>query len=184
MDRIELCHGIAKGIEHLHSLDIVHSEINAQHLLVDIANDSKVMRVAVTDYALQSMMSQTERDAHRSNAGVVQFLAPECFADSHGETSPPTTKESDIYALGITMWEVITGQEPYGDMAPVDTAVHVKVKGRRPQSFAHIPEQIQNLMRKCWHKEREQRPTADVVVAELTKYIESERAEAQKAVSE
>ena len=126
------------------------------------------------------MLSERELDAHRSTSGVVQFLAPECFRDPQADESapsPPTTKESDIYALGITMWEVITGQEPYGDLAPVETAVHVLVKERRPQSFAFIPEKIQNLMRRCWHKEREKRPTADMVVIELTQFIESEREE-------
>jgi len=133
-----------------------------------------MMRVAVTDYALQIMLTKSELVIHRSAAAVVPYLAPECFPDPQAEDSAPcrpTTKESDIYALGITMWEVIIGQEPYRDLAIEEAAVHVLVKERRPQSFAFIPEKIQNLMRRCWHKEKEKRPSAAVVVAELTEFI-------------
>ena len=191
LDRIEISLQAAKGIQHLHSLNIIHSEINCQNLLMeftDIHNDNDKneeysrntntrngnsidhIRVVVTDYALQQMLTNHELEQYRSSLGPLKWMAPECI-----ENGSCSTLQSDIYAFGITMWEIITGQEPYPDVDPVDTAIHVLVKERRPQSYAFIPEQVQNLMKICWHKDKDKRPNADTVVKTLTEFVQLER---------
>eukprot|EP01083_Nonionella_stella_P076306 207879_1 len=173
LDRILIAFQAAKGLQHLHKLDIIHSEINCQNLLMEIVNldGEESIRVVVTDYALQNILSGDELETYRSSLGPLKWMAPECIENG----SSPSTKESDIYAFGITMWEIITGQEPYPDVDPVDTAIHVLVKERRPQSYAFIPEKIQNLMKICWHKHPKKRPDADKIVQILDQFITTER---------
>jgi len=184
LDRIEIALMAAKGLQHLHNLEIIHSEINCQNLLMEIKhgnqnNDEELsrntnsnvdqIRVVVTDYSLQQMLNDNELEQYRSTLGPLKWMAPECI-----ENGSSSTYQSDIYAFGITMWEIITGQEPYPDVDPVDTAIHVLVKERRPQSYAFIPEKIQNLMKICWHKDKEMRPNADKVVQTLSEFIQTE----------
>eukprot|EP00483_Globobulimina_turgida_P005514 UN05524 len=130
------------------------------------------IRVVITDYAIQQILSGDELETYRSSLGPLKWMAPELIENSNCKTS----FESDIYAFGITMWEIITGQEPYyPDVDPVDVAIHVLVKERRPQSYAFIPEKIQNLMKLCWHKNCEERPKASQVVEKLSQFIQIER---------
>ena len=186
LDRIEIAYQAAKGIQHLHQLTLIHSEINCQNLLMEFRNnnddnnnnnnnnikDNNIgnIRVVITDYALQQMLNENELETYRSTLGPLKWMAPECI-----ENNSSSTFQSDIYAFGITMWEIITGQEPYPDVDPVDTAIHVLVKERRPQSYAFIPEKIQNLMKQCWHKDKDKRPNADKVVQTLRDFIQTER---------
>ena len=170
LDRIEIALQAAKGIKHLHSLGIIHCEITCQNLMMEFVDGNvKNVRVAVTDYAQQQMLSDDELETYRSSLGPLKWMAPECIENGDA------TFESDIYSFSITMWEIITGQEPYPDVEAVDTAIHVLVKGRRPQSYAFIPEKIQNLLKIMWHKKPEQRPDAVKVVANLTEFVDVER---------
>eukprot|EP01083_Nonionella_stella_P055335 145990_1 len=73
------------------------------------------------------------------------------------------------------MWEIVTGKEPYPNVDPMDAAIHVLVHEKRPQSYAFIPEKIQNLMNICWHKHPKKRPDADKIVQILDEFITIER---------
>ncbi len=93
-------------------------------------------------------------------------MAPEAISDFKFSV------KSDVYAFGITLWELLTGQDPYPDFEPVNTAVEVLVKQRRPQLYDFIPVQIQKLMKKCWHSDPAKRPAMDDVCKSLKQFID------------
>eukprot|EP00483_Globobulimina_turgida_P004090 UN04098 len=163
-------------MDHLHKLGIIHSEIMCNNLLMEFMGNKKTfivsdIRVVVTDYALQQMLTDDGLETYRSSLGPLKWMAPELI-DNHNNN---TSFESDIYAFGITIWEILTGNEPYPDTKAVDAAIQVLIKKRRPQQYAFIPEPIQNLMVKCWNTDISQRPKANQVVNELDKYIQDQK---------
>merc|ERR1712129_466165 len=89
---------------------------------------------------------------------------------------------SDIYSFGITIWEIMTGQQPFADVEPIEVAIHVSVMGRRPECYGSIPQKVQNLLKKMWHKEPMQRPNAEQIVEALLDIADAERKSKRRSI--
>ena len=85
------------------------------------------------------------------------------------------SKQTDVYSFGITIWELLTGQDPYPDVDPVSTAVEVLVKGRRPKLADYMPKAIQKLMEACWQEDPEKRPKFQEIINILETFINEAR---------
>ena len=86
--------------------------------------------------------------------GVIPYLAPEVLSRK------PYTKESDIYSFGMIMWEHTTGKKPFHDR-PHDHYLMIDIlNGERPQITDDTPEFYADLMKRCWDRNPENRPTA------------------------
>lgn len=89
--------------------------------------------------------------------GVVSYLAPEVLSKKS------YTKESDIYSLGMIMWEFTTGKKPFHDR-PYDQYLMLDIlSGERPQITDDTPEFYVELMKRCWDHNPENRPTAEEI---------------------
>ena len=96
--------------------------------------------------------------------GVIPYLAPEVLSKK------PYTKESDIYSLGMIMWEYTTGKKPFHDI-PHDHYLMMDIlNGIRPQVTDDTPEFYAELMKKCWDHSPENRPTAKEINDCFDKY--------------
>src|SRR5947208_1899100 len=115
--------------------------------------------------------------------GVVPYLAPEVLSGK------PYTKKSDIYSLGMIMWEHTTGKKPFHDR-PHDHHLMLDIlKGERPQITDDTPEFYTELMKRCWDHNPENRPTAREIEDCLREYyhekgeiIESAEAKRQEII--
>src|SRR5579883_3233393 len=107
--------------------------------------------------------------------GVMPYMAPELFSGcSYSQTI-------DVYAFGIIMWEISSGENPFHD---IDHDKHLALrilKGLRPKITDDTPSCYQNLMQQCWHADPTQRPTAkeiyDTIYSWDTNGIEVQKAE-------
>eukprot|EP00730_Choanoeca_flexa_P009274 TRINITY_DN12619_c0_g1_i2.p1 TRINITY_DN12619_c0_g1~~TRINITY_DN12619_c0_g1_i2.p1 ORF type:complete len:1785 (+),score=431.40 TRINITY_DN12619_c0_g1_i2:732-5357(+) len=138
---------IVSGMLFLHTSKepIVHSDIKSLNILCD-----SNFRAKVCDFGL-SMKAKC------GAVGTPFWMAPEVI--NGGEC----TVQSDVYAFGITLWECMTQQDPYGDEDVVEVLRAVantrSKKPKRPVVPKTAPPEIQELMQACWKTDAEQRPS-------------------------
>jgi hypothetical protein len=92
--------GIAAGVAHLHDHGIVHRDLKPGNIFCDEGV------VKIGDYGLSKFISCSRRSGHTESIGTVHYMAPEVANGRYG-------KEIDIYALGVILYELLTGQVPF-----------------------------------------------------------------------
>ena len=108
---------------------------------------------------------------------TVAWSAPELFMDR------PKSFATDIYALGLTLWEIYERRVPFGNM-PEAAVVNQVLSGRRPEiASTEMPEEIRKLIQLCWSEDPRERPAADKMAFILTR-LWNANTERQRAVAE
>lgn len=82
-----------------------------------------------------------------------RWMAPEVIEHA------PYNEKADVFSFGILLWELLTGRVPYQEMTPLQAAVGVVQKGLRPSIPPSCPPPLAALMRACWHRSPEERPS-------------------------
>ena len=91
---------ICSGIGHLHTAGLVHRDIKPGNIFDDLGI------IKVGDYGLSKFISASHRGGHTESVGTFHYMAPEIGRGEYG-------KEIDIYALGILLYELMTGEVPF-----------------------------------------------------------------------
>ncbi|KAJ1306306.1 hypothetical protein OPQ81_011005 [Rhizoctonia solani] len=167
LNRHEMCVQIADSIAYLHSQGVVHGDIKGANILV---SQEYTPKLADFGNAWLSEGTPSLRFATTtSNASMsIRWAAPEIVL---GDVQ--LSFKADVYALGMTILEVITGHPPYeslGDVAAL-SKIMTKTHPARPES--HIPSGIRQadllwlLLTDCWNPNPEDRPTASEVREEM-----------------
>ncbi|MEI7667826.1 MAG: Stk1 family PASTA domain-containing Ser/Thr kinase [Erysipelotrichaceae bacterium] len=131
-----------------HKKNIIHRDIKPQNIMIKDDGTVKMadFGIAIVQDALQ--LTQTD-----TVLGSVHYLAPEI---SRGE---PASFQSDIYSLGITFYELLTGQVPHQGEAPVQVAMK-HMRDEMPSVIAYnpsIPQSIENIVIKATAKHKQNR---------------------------
>src|SRR5438876_10718479 len=85
--------------------------------------------------------------------GVIPYIAPEIFKGA------AFSKESDIYSLGMIMWELTTGCKPFANIEHDHTLIYQIIDGKWPEITSDTPEGYANLMKRCWDSDPLKRPS-------------------------
>ncbi len=93
-------HGMAAGVAYLHERGIVHRDLKPGNIFCDEGI------VKVGDYGLSKFISCSRRSGHTESVGTVHYMAPEVANGRYG-------KEIDVYALGVILYELLTGRVPF-----------------------------------------------------------------------
>jgi serine/threonine protein kinase len=97
--------GICAGVSYLHDHGIAHRDLKPGNLF------SEKGMVKIGDYGLSKFISATQRSGHTESVGTVYYMAPEVSRGRYG-------KEVDQYALGIILYQMLTGQLPFDGQSP------------------------------------------------------------------
>ena len=159
LSRLRVCLQCASSVNHLHLLrpprgPIVHRDIKSLNFLMDKFGEVKLGDFGLAKVRVASSTASTFAGA----VGTLRWSAPE-FLRAGGKKS--ATPASDIYALGVVLWEILTLQIPYdGDD---DDTIHRSIKGGPDDKLA-IPDDcsanVKSLLHACWNNDPTKRPTA------------------------
>lgn len=112
---------------------------------------------------------ESTKESRMTILGTVAYMAPELI---RGERY--YTQAIDIYALGITFWEIWTGKDPWEDCTTFDIYERVK-HGERPRVPADAPEGFLELLEDTWEENEMKRPTAKEVLIKLEHILRQKR---------
>src|SRR5690625_104618 len=134
---------VTSAIAHAHANDLVHRDIKPQNILIDTYGNVKV-----TDFGIAVALSATSLTKTNSILGSVHYLSPE---QARGGTA---TKKSDIYSLGIVLYELLTGTLPFSGQTPVSIALkHLQSSIPPVKQFNNeIPQSVENIVLKATAK--------------------------------
>ncbi|KAF9646166.1 kinase-like protein [Thelephora ganbajun] len=165
--RPELLLQVAKGLQYLHSLEIVHGNLKGANVLI-----SKSGKAQVCDYDLSPVMSNPifTIAATPGVAGSSRWLAPEIIDPPRKTGSKPlaASKPADVFAFAMLAVEVFTGNVPFGNMRNELAVIHI-AHGKRPTKPQAVEQlgltaEMWKFIEKCWNANANKRPTIDEVV--------------------
>ena len=158
-----LIYDVASGLAYLHEKEIIHQDIKPDNILID-ANEKYV----ITDFGISTKARSTLSKSvlNASGAGSTAYMGPERFS-----RTPLPVKASDIWSLGATVYEIIEGVTPFGEIG-----------GGMQKGGAEIPEmqravssELQSLVESMLAKETWDRPTAEKVMEYAKPHLNSIR---------
>lgn len=137
---------ISLGIEAAHNNHIIHRDIKPQNIII-----SKEGKVKVTDFGIAK--AATSNTITSNVMGSVHYTSPEQARGGYSD------EKSDIYSLGITMFEMLTGRLPFNGETTVAIAIkHIQEEMPSPQEFVpEIPYGVEQIVLKCCQKSPDRR---------------------------
>ena len=134
---IDIMQQLVSAIKHAHQNNIIHRDIKPQNILID-----KKGTVKVTDFGIVTALTSTTITQTNSLIGSVHYISPE---QARGATA---TKKSDIYSLGIVLFEMLTGRLPFSGESPVSIALkHLQDETPSPKKWnPQIPQSVENII--------------------------------------
>ena len=158
-ETVEISTQIASAISHAHKNHIIHRDIKPQNILV---SDTGIIKV--TDFGIAKATSSNTVTSTATAMGSVHYISPE---QAKGRFCD---EKSDIYSLGITMYEMVTGHVPFDHENGVTIALmHLQNEITTPSQIRDgIPDSLEKIILKCTMKKPEERyQTADDLIADL-----------------
>lgn len=135
---------ITAAISHAHQHGIIHRDIKPQNILID--NEE---HVKITDFGIATALSATSITQTNAVLGSVHYLSPE---QARGGMA---NKKSDIYSLGIVMFELLTGRLPFSGESAVSIALkHLQSSTPSPKRWnPDVPQSVENIVLKATAKD-------------------------------
>ena len=143
---------VSSGLQRLHSYSpqIVHQDIKPANIMID-----NTKNFAITDFGISSKSGGVSGYYYdEENSGTLAYMAPERF-NSDAEPMP----QSDIWAFGATLCEILTGRVPYGEGGGKS-----QMEGEAMISLTGVSTPFQRLIHACLEKEAGNRPTAQQLI--------------------
>jgi serine/threonine protein kinase len=148
----EIAHQICAGLAAAHARGVVHRDLKPSNILIDSRGQAHL-----TDFGL----AVRAEDGTREIAGTPAYMAPEQFS---GE---PATVQTDLYALGLVLYEIYTGKRPFeGKSVETWRKEHTQSIPQPPAELAReLDPTIEAIVLRCLEKKQQQRPASALAVS-------------------
>lgn len=145
-EAISIAIQVSMGIEAAHNNHIIHRDIKPQNIII-----SKEGKVKVTDFGIAK--AATSNTITSNVMGSVHYTSPEQARGGYSD------EKSDIYSLGITMFEMLTGRVPFNGETTVAIAIkHIQEEMPSPRDYvSEIPVSVEQIVFKCCQKSPDRR---------------------------
>ncbi|CAD7698459.1 unnamed protein product [Ostreobium quekettii] len=162
---LRLLQQAADGLDYMHRHQpvLVHSDVKPSNFLIFGTQPDK-LSLKISDFGVSFEERGTRRNTVRLGGGTPEYIAPEVSLDK------PLTQSSDVFSFGVTMFEVVSRQRPYGGR--VGNLHALFMRKNREELPCHLtvrdcPREMVELMRRCCAPEPSNRPTMEEVSHQL-----------------
>ncbi|KAI8597360.1 kinase-like domain-containing protein, partial [Dissophora ornata] len=143
---------VALGLAYLHLLNIIHCDLKSANIVLTMHGDAKIC-----DFGRARMVGQSG-----GHGGTLPWMAPELFLNP-----PQYSTKSDVYALGMVMWEMASGcTQPYQEHTH-DGVVDCITNGYTEEIPDDTPGAYAACIHECWHQEPEERLAAVDILPDI-----------------
>lgn len=153
----QVCEGLAEA----HRLGVVHRDLKPQNIMIDKEGNAHIM-----DFGIARMMKARGITKEEMIIGTPQYMSPEQVEGKE------TDHRSDVYSLGVILYEMVTGRLPFEGDTPLSIALkHKSEQPPNPRKInEQIPEELSRSVLKCLEKDRGKRyQSAEELLSELRK---------------
>jgi serine/threonine-protein kinase len=149
---------VTLGLAHAHKKGVIHRDLKPHNILIDAYGHSKL-----TDFGIARALDATEATQTGSYLGTALYSSPEQL---RGEKVTP---KSDVYSLGVTLYQAAAGQTPFTGTPIVVASQHVNRAPTPPSVLgACLSEEVEALILDCLQKDPDFRPTAGEIHERLS----------------
>ncbi|MBQ9441599.1 MAG: Stk1 family PASTA domain-containing Ser/Thr kinase [Selenomonadaceae bacterium] len=150
-DAVTISKDIASGLAHAHLNNLVHCDIKPHNILMTADGHAKI-----ADFGIARAVTESTMTYSGNVIGSVHYFSPE---QAQGGTITP---KSDVYSLGVVMYEMLTNRLPFtGDNAVAIAMKHIEEEPTPPSVFrSQIPPMLEAITLRAMSKNPEMRPTA------------------------
>ncbi len=161
-DAVHFTTQILRALQHAHDRGIVHRDIKSQNVMLMADGTIKVM-----DFGIAHFNRETDKTISEKAIGSVHYISPE---QARGEV---TDEKSDIYSVGVMLYEMLTGVKPFDGDNPVTIALkHMQTQPKRMTEInSSIPEGLEEITTKAMQKEPSKRyQTAGEMIKDIEEF--------------
>lgn len=155
---------ICKAMEHAHKKNIIHRDIKPHNIMV---TENKILKV--TDFGIARTINKEGKTIDGQNAiGTVHYISPEQARGGYVD------EKSDIYSMGVVLYEMLTGKPPFDNDNAVSIAImHMQQPPKPPREFnISIPAALEQVCLKAMAKEQSQRYQSAAEMLEALSAVE------------
>ena len=134
-NRIAILRDLCVSLYDIHEEDLIHCNLHSGNMLIQADT------CFITDFGLCGPVGD---EPSRKIYGIIPYISPEILQGKKN------TKESDVYSIGMLMWEIFAGHPPFDDRAHDFCLIFQICEGLRPEILPEMPDDYTQMMKKCW----------------------------------
>lgn len=172
---------VAEAVGHAHSRKVIHLDLKPENILLDRAHRAEGLEYTprLTDFGLAELIDEQRKESQSLAAmGTILYMSPE---QAEGIKSL-IGRRSDVYSLGVILYEMLTGKMPHSADGQASTLVEILKSNPIPPSRLNrrIPRDLEAICLKCLEKRQFDRyETADELAADLRRFLAGAPTEAR-----